>query len=643
MAASQLCEDPFGNRTWPEGAGGFCFGTYDLSVDAAVADCLYLRGNIVASGDQRYDPWRLRVLAGDFVVENGVVQNLVGFDELALITGDVRIANDTSLRMIKGFTKLQCVGGRFLLTTLPSLVAIHAFQSLGVVADSITGPPQSDAAFAIRGTAIKTLWNFWSLMRVGAPLDLPFELIPLPSNSYANIASRGQPVVIRDNPFLTTLDGLQNLYLLALPGDNNETGSDFGLLVGDFGPCGFLSTQSLLEGIRPMATPEVPPGLVFFQRNRTYGLCHYPSDFIDEGNAGTFNSLPFANGTGPCRPGIVNCEDTTRAVNQGSWWWPPSSVNYGFVFDGQGTFGSQQTNHLFRMCQVFQNGSPLYGLPPVPGVGGLAEAVVPQLRVNAYRSYVCAPTAFTALNNVFANQLGSFFKLALATGLEDVLSSPASRVTVMAPTDYALQRTFNGVGGGVGFGTAGLLSSEEFARKVARYAVGFAVQPLSGAGDARAREGVFGTLGLPFGGRLKPGLAISTLDCALPNFECEPLWVFAAKAAELSPFSRSCNLVGRPFGDAELSLPGRAVGHGVQPKRCVAPSYGYAPWVTNTTKGPDFEWVQRERLRVHDAPTAAWNSDVSLPEISCANGVVYAVGEFSEMALAPPRRRLWWP
>ena len=92
--------------------------------------------------------------------------------------------------MIKGFTKLQCVGGRFLLTTLPSLVAIHAFQSLGVVADSITGPPQSDAAFAIRGTAIKTLWNFWSLMRVGAPLDLPFELIPLPSNSYANILTK---------------------------------------------------------------------------------------------------------------------------------------------------------------------------------------------------------------------------------------------------------------------------------------------------------------------------------------------------------------------------------------------------------------------------------------------------------------------
>ena len=652
---SWMCRDPFGNTTndtWPaNNPQGFCTGTFDLSTDARVVQCVYLRGNLVASSDLVYVPWRLRVLAGNLTVEdNSLFQNLVEFDELAIITGNLKLVNNTNLRKIAGFSKLQCIGGRFILKDLPNLYDMSdAFQSLSVVADSIQGPPTDEIAFEISKTAIKDLLNFYSLMRVGAQLSLPFEIL---TDDYNPLAWRGQRMVIVDNPFLTTLDGLQNLYLIALPGDNNAKGSDFGGLIGDFGPCGFLSTESLKEGLPVGVAPLEPPNLVIFQRNRTYGLCHYPTDFIDQGNAGTYTSYPTFTesnkGEGPCRPGIEVCTGSVRAINQGTWWWPPASNNYGFLIDGIGTFGNRNTNLMYRTCQVYQNGKPLYGLPPVPGLGGLAQSVLPQIRGNAYRSYVCAPTAMTILSNVVANQLGSYFELALASGLEDTLSSVASRVTVMAPTDYAIHRTFGGIGG-MTFSVGGLLTANfDFARRVALYAVGFANQPLSGGGykEARVREGAFGTEGFPKGGRLQPGLAIPTLDCALPDFACNRIFVFASKAADpVGPFSRMCNLVSRVVGDAELSLPGRAVGRGVQLKKCTDPPllYGYAPWITNTTKGPDFAWVQREAHRdVNHSlptapPTAAWNADVSLPEYACANGVVYAVGELSEQALAPPR------
>ena len=60
--------------------------------------------------------------------------------------------------------------------------------------------------------------------------------------------------------------------------------------------------------------------------------------------------------------------------------------------------------------------------------------------------YRCVPSALTVLADVYETKVtGAFFALATAMGFSDVLSSPSSRLTVFAPSDFAFHDQYGGL------------------------------------------------------------------------------------------------------------------------------------------------------------------------------------------------------
>lgn len=375
----------------------------------------------------------------------------------------------------------------------------------------------------IEGTALRTLENFYSLIRVGAPFD--------------GVANLGQTVTIQYNPNLRDLYGLHNLAIF-------NSDSVFGGLTGVFGECGVLSDSLLRSG------------------NVTWGLCQYPTYFVDQGSQGVYSTNPFAAGpcavTEQCPQGLTTTDSPL-----------------------------QNNRKAYGICQVLRKGKPYDGGLLIPEYGAIWSNAINKPVVQ----YRCVPSVLTLLADIYnTKNTGSFFALATARGFADQLISPASRVTVFAPEDYAIHLQFGGL--------TNLLGSPTLADTAVQIAI------------------TGGTVPTPVYTKLYKGLELSTDSCLIPpSYQCRKLWVEGGidvpYPALLTPECQKLlagSVTGRvPFGSPTIytqpfypSVPLAWIA------RCVVPPTQALYTVTNVSSAwPD------------------WEAKLESPPLKAANGVVY--------------------
>lgn len=362
---STLCEFP--HTATPELLGeAYCTGTYDLSQPTQedgnsqktpIEKCVVVDGDIVLAPatdprlpydgrevvvEQLRDAPHLRAITGSVVLRsNRNITRVFGLPQLSYIQGDVDIYDNPNLETLDAFPRLRCVGRDFFLERMYKLRQLgnEAFTSLTVVANN-----DAQAQMRIESTALESLENFASLIRVGAPLD--------------GATNVGQTLTIQYNPNLRDLWGLQNLAVLA-------PDSSLGGLSGSFGECGSISDLLVRSG------------------NVTWGLCQFPTYFIDQGSQGTFTVNPVP--AGPCAV-AEQCPQGLRTTD------------------------APLRNNL--------------------RAHGTCALIAKQLK--------CVPTVLTLLSITYAKRTGSFYNLARARGWADELASPSSALTVFAPSDFAL-------------------------------------------------------------------------------------------------------------------------------------------------------------------------------------------------------------